>query len=73
MPRELFAKLGSDTKKKSGLKYAYIMGFANDYVEYMVTHEACEKGVYDSFITKLSSVGGKIILDTVLGLIVESN
>jgi len=67
LPGELFAKLGSDTKKKSGLKYVYIMGFANNYVEYMVTREACEKGMYDSFTTKLSSAGGKIILDTVLG------
>ena len=69
VPVELFVEVGLEIKKKSGLKNAYVVGLANDYVGYVVTREAYEEGVYESLETRLSPVGEEIIRDTALRLI----
>ncbi len=69
VPVELFVEIGLEFKKKSGLKNAYIVGLANDYVGYVVTRKAYEEGMYESLYTRLSPAGEEIILDTALRLI----
>ncbi|MDH5770277.1 MAG: neutral/alkaline non-lysosomal ceramidase N-terminal domain-containing protein [Candidatus Bathyarchaeota archaeon] len=72
VPVELFVEIGLEIKNKSGLKNAYIVGLANDYVGYVVTREAYEEGMYESLSTRLSPAGGEIILDTALKLIAKT-
>ena len=58
VPGELFGKLGTEIKRRSGFRYTYVIGLANDYIGYIPDKEAYDLGGYQvwtglhSFVAK---------------------
>ena len=68
---ELFVEIGLKIKNASELNHLYIVGLANDYLSYIVTQKAFEEGKMEAFSTRLSPVGGEVILNASRRLITE--
>ncbi|PMP82154.1 MAG: hypothetical protein C0175_04110 [Caldisericum exile] len=46
----------------------FVIGYANDYVGYILDEESYEKNEYESFITFLSKGEGERIVDSIVTL-----
>lgn len=71
-PGELFVELGLEIKQKSIAPHTFVIGYANDWIGYIVTPGTFAEGGYEASLgpwTKSGEEGGQIIVKTALKLV----
>jgi len=71
-PGELFAELGLEIKQKSVAPYTFVIGYANDWIGYIVSPGTFAEGGYEASPgpwTRAGEEGGQIIMRKALELI----
>ena len=71
-PGELFAELGLEIKQKSVAPHTFVIGYANDWIGYIVSPGTFAEGGYEASPgpwTRAGEEGGQIIVRKALGLV----
>ncbi|MHA1860376.1 MAG: neutral/alkaline non-lysosomal ceramidase N-terminal domain-containing protein [Candidatus Asgardarchaeia archaeon] len=68
IPGEMFNEFQLMIKKRSKFEKTFVMGLANDYVGYILTPEAYDEGLYESWTTILSRDAGQILFREIMKL-----
>ena len=75
IPREIFVEYQLEMKQRihqdTG-KSAIIVGYANDYIGYIITPRANETGGYEKAISKVSHTSGRTLTEAAIGIVRES-
>lgn len=71
IPGELFVEVGMSIKKGSGLENVFIVGYANDYISYILSPKAYRLNILEKFMTETTYEGVSKIQNTALKLIAE--
>jgi neutral ceramidase len=71
IPGELFVEIGMNIKKKAETENIFIVGYANDYISYIITPEAYRLDILEKFMTETTAEGANKIQKTALELISE--
>lgn len=68
IPGELFSLLGHKIEQYLAPLKVFVIGYANDYVGYILDEESYEKNEYESFTTFLSKGEEERIVDSIVTL-----
>ena len=75
IPGEMFVEFQLEMKQRihqdTG-KSAVIVGYANDYIGYIITPRANETGGYEKAISKVSHTAGRTLTEAAIGIVRES-
>lgn len=74
IPGEMFVEYGLEMKQRVRQtvdRDAIIVGYANDYIGYIVTPRAVATGGYEQAIARVSSTAGRTLVEAAMGLVEE--
>lgn len=71
MPAELFVDIGLSIKKMSPFKNTFIIGYANGYMGYIPTRQACLEGGYEVLVAKFIPESSEKIIKASLNILNE--
>jgi hypothetical protein len=71
IPGELFVALGKRIKSGSEFDFTLIVGYANDYIGYILSEQAYQTQGYEARKTRLAPGAGEFLADTAVQLLQE--
>jgi len=69
IPGECFVELGLAIQRRSPFPHTFVVTFANDHLDYIVTRQAFEEGGYEPTSSRLASGAGEALRDALIDLL----